>query len=192
MANSDIEIINYALSLLKEERITSLSSSTETERLVESVYSTARDVVLSSHNWNEATTRVILSPLSTKPVFGYEYQFQKPSDCIRIVDIMDSSGGELTKYSIEENNILTDKDVVMLRYVKRVTDPSLYTPYLCACIARKLAAELAFTFSGKAELSQYHANLYEQELSNARSLDASQGQQINTYNSNNYQFSILG
>lgn len=193
MASSNVEIINIALGYLKEERISALDGSTETARLAERYFAHARDRVFEEHIWNVCINRVQLAPLSTKPAFGFTSQFQLPSDpyCIRVVTVLDNSLTEIKNYSIEGRKLLCDESLINLIYVSRVNDPNLYSPMLVECIARRLAADLAFPITGSASQTSLHEDLYQRALAEARSLDATQGEKGVPYDNKNWLFNIF-
>lgn len=193
MALSNIEIINMALGYIKAGRITALDGSSEQARLAELYYNQSRDKVLEEHIWNVAIQRVQIAPLATKPAFGYANQFQLPNDpyCVRVVKVLDASMNEIKDYELESRRILCNESLVNLIYVGSVNDVSLYTPMMVECIARRLAADIAFTVTGTATVVQQQEQAYQMALSEARSLDASQGRKGESYVSNSLMISVL-
>ena len=177
MASSDIEICNISLGYLKAGRITAFDGSSEEAKYCERFYAQSRDQVFEEHNWNVLTTRVVLSPSSIIPAFGFTYQFPLPSDpfCIRITEIKDAGGTDITDYKIEGRYILANINQINLVYIGRVVDVTTYNPMLIACIARRLAADISFPLTGASSAVQLNEDLYKKQLDEARSLDTSQG-----------------
>lgn len=82
-----------------------------------------------------ALERRVLAPDTIAPAFGYAKRFAYPNDCVRVLgfgDIRDKTN----KYAIEGGWILTDdydedadaNITLNLRFVKDITDLTLYTP----------------------------------------------------------------
>ena len=97
--------------------------------------------------------RTSLAALSTAPAFGYLYQYQVPSDFLRIdmcddrypSTIMDNYiGTEYLDWLLEGNKILTDIDAPLkLRYIARIEDPNQWDVNFREALACRIAAELA-------------------------------------------------
>lgn len=135
---SEVDLVNRALSKLGATRITSLTDATTAARAVNHAYPFVRDAVLRAHPWNCTVARVQLAPLSTAPPFGYDYQYQSPSDCIKVLEVT-------TDYDwvVEGTAILTDEGTVLdVRYQKQVTDVNEFDSLLFEAIAARLAFEI--------------------------------------------------
>lgn len=105
MALTETEnLYNQALDLIGEHRIVEGQTATKQYLACQRNYAFARKEVMSSHLWNEAKTRVIIVQEATGPIFGYDYKYEKPSGCKRIVTINSEPEG----WEIEGNYILTD------------------------------------------------------------------------------------
>ena len=82
---SSVAVCNRALSKIGDELIIlSLDDNTKPARYCKALYADTRDFVLRSYPWRFALKRYVLAPLRDKPLFGYEYQFPIPSDCLRV------------------------------------------------------------------------------------------------------------
>src|ERR1700692_3849259 len=82
---SDVDIVNVALTLLGQQRITTLNDNVKAARSALAIYEIERDNELRSHLWNFAVKRINLPALTTPPVFGYFAAYQLPDDCIRVI-----------------------------------------------------------------------------------------------------------
>lgn len=150
MAESSVQICNYALTLLGKERINSLSEDSTTARACNAIYELVRDACLSEHEWGFATEYVSLgAPLSDEPLFEYDYQFTLPTDCLRVIktNLVDGSPWE-----ISNGKLLCDSDSVYVKYIKKEESPSLYSPAFSKYLAARLAEELAFPLTGSRTL----------------------------------------
>lgn len=134
-----VDICNRALTKLGEDRIIALTDNSKQAKACSHAYEFVRDAVLRMHPWNCTATRAQLAPLVTTPAFTYAYEYQIPSDALKILEVD-------TDYDwvVEGRKILTDEGTVLnIRYQKRETDPNQYDALLFEVIAAKLAYELA-------------------------------------------------
>lgn len=136
---SVVDIANRALDKVGHGSITSLSDGTKAANLVDRAWPIVRDQVLRSHPWNFAVTRVTTAPLSEAPAWGFTYQHELPSDCLRLLEVRDLSAGE---YQVEGDRILCDESVLYIRYIAQVTDPNTFDALFVNAVAAYLAVEL--------------------------------------------------
>lgn len=98
MALSGQEIIhNLALGHIGEFQVedTTASRALKQNQLCIRYYDQARDITVTGHPWNEAKDRVIIAQDDDKPIFGYDRQYTKPSDALRILLVNDSLGADV-------------------------------------------------------------------------------------------------
>jgi hypothetical protein len=89
MAASKLSLYNGALALLKERPLASLAENREPRRALDTAWDGgAVKACLEDGQWKHAKRTVMLdaSP-SITPGFGYQYGFDKPTDCVRIVGV---------------------------------------------------------------------------------------------------------
>ena len=95
-------------------------------------------MVLRSHPWNFANKRVELAQLTESPAFEYDFQFQLPADCLRVLKTDD----ELDIFKIEGRQLLSNNAIVKILYTSRIEDTtqfdSLFTETLSLMIGSKL------------------------------------------------------
>ena len=166
---SETDICNRALSRVGEARITSLTDDTKQARACNSAYAHVRDEVLRSHPWNSAITRTTLAKLSSSPAYGYDDQYQLPSDCLRVVEIYETK----LPWVVEGRKLLSDEGAPLsVRYVRREEDPNQYDPMLASAVAARLAIELCEELTQSNTKRERALVEYEQILSRARMADA--------------------
>ena len=98
MALSGQELLhNLALGLIGEFQVqdTAASRALKQNLLCIRYYSSARDLALRSHPWNEAKKRVIIAQTSDEPVFGYDGRYSEPTDSLRILSVNDTIGSDV-------------------------------------------------------------------------------------------------
>ncbi len=150
---SQIAIANRALTKLGAARIISLGDDNKQARAVSSMWDIVRDAELRAHNWSFSITRAALAASVDTPVFGFDYQFPFPEDCLRVltvgeyfpaVSLSDYRGSDEAPYRIEGRYILSNEAGPMyLRYVSCCEDVTQWDSSFVEAFACRLAAELA-------------------------------------------------
>lgn len=149
---SEVEICNRALHKLGADTIISLSDDNNRARVMNVAYQPVRDAELFRRRWKFSLKRASLAALSTAPEFGFLYQYQIPTDFLRLVeggdlltnvDLSDYRNGGPT-YAREGDKILTDYPAPLdIRYIARITDTSLFDPAFAEALSARLAMECA-------------------------------------------------
>lgn len=170
---SEVEICNGALEMLGDQSITSLDDNTTRAKLCKTFYPFVRDFVLRAHPWRCATKRYTCGLLAEVPVFGYTYQFQLPTDCLRVV-LLEDDEGDLS-WNREGDKILSESTNGNIIYIQSLSDPSKMDPMLVMAVMAKLAAILAHAITDKANLIGGLEDLYAKLLQDARSVNAQEG-----------------
>lgn len=173
---SVIEICNRALSnKLGESTITSLLDDSKAAKSVNLAYPYVRDLVLNLHVWNCTVDRATLAPLVAPPDHKYQYAYQQPADCIKILEV--DTDYDWVK---EGETILTDEgSSLLIRYQKKVTDPSCYGPLLIECIITRLAYDICEEITQSTSKKQELAQDFQRVLIAAKTLDAQEGSPSN-------------
>lgn len=174
---SKTDICNLTMARLGCENIISIDDDTKRAKTVKAVYDLIRDIVLSDHPWNLASTRASLALLSTAPAFGYTYAYQLPANpfCLRALGIVGTDFANVDptiEYKIEGRQLLTNASPCNIKYIARVTVEGAFTPSFCSAFSLRLAAEVAYKLTGNASLKSEIMKEYQVELSKAKSQDA--------------------
>lgn len=165
---SEVEICNMILVPLGVDRISSLTEETEGARKCNATYTNFRDQELSSHTWSFATYRVQLAQTTGTPAFGYDLEFQLPSDSLRIVNIDTMDYG----YKVEGDKLVTNYTTPYVRYIRRITDPNKFTqPFIEVLVARG-QYELCFALTGSKTLMTGLYEVYERKRRRAVAIDS--------------------
>lgn len=151
MANSATEICNLSLDLLSSDVVQNVVDPTNpTEEILKRWYDKSRRKALRSHPWNFAIKRVILSPSSTDPEFGWTYKFQTPSDFIRIATLEGSDGRQIWKdeYEFESNHILYNDSTINLRYIYDLEDVTKFDELFTDLLVCEIALGISYKATG--------------------------------------------
>ena len=179
MAVSKTSICNMALTPLGAQRIHDIGDdSDETAVLCRLYYDIIVDEVLRSHTWNCAIWFQSLASLSSDDddyllddYEEYDYQYTLPTDpkCLRVISIPEYPDYD---YEIVGDYLLCDLDEVVLKYVKRITDPTKFDALLVQSIAYRLAAELADRITNSSRTRDNMLKMYEWQLNRAQTVDS--------------------
>lgn len=172
---TETAVVNRALRRAGEARISAMTDAVPGAASARDIYDYERDSLLRSHPWNFATARYKLNRLADTPVFEFEYAYSLPSDFLRMVAVYDNDAGDGTvRYKMESLQasggdwhrvLLCDAEDVYVRYVRKVTDTSLFDPLFADCLVLKLASIFATDLTNSNTLMQ----LFEQKLRDVRS-----------------------
>ena len=171
---SQVGIVNLAYGKFGDLTIQAITDSTPQARAAAVLWNNVRDEVLSSYPWKFAIKRITLdTPDAETPEFGYDYQYTLPADCLKVMELYDSTAN----YVVEGGKLLCSDEEIYLKYIAQITDTSLYPPPFVASFAAKLAAELCPKRSGDKKTRLELLQEFELTISRAYKLDAIEGQQ---------------
>lgn len=171
---SQVDIANRALTKLGAARIISFGDDNKQARAVSSMFDIVRDAELRSHIWSFSVKRASLPALLSTPDWGFQFEYQLPSDSLRILMVNDIYPGPsledyrnqpVADYAIEGNKILADFAAPLkIRYSSRVSDTTQWDAMFVEAFACRLAMEMAEDLTqsnSKRELAQaeYMASL---------------------------------
>jgi hypothetical protein len=177
MANI-VEIGNFALGHVAEQRINTLDDTTEPARLVKlHVFQVIREL-LRSGKWKCARTPAELGRLTAAPLFGWQYAYQLPADFIRMVTLNDVDPDDVKEptFEIQGTTILTDEAEANLVYIRDLTvasgDVNAMDPLLTKAVVLELAARLAWPLQQSRTLKESLEESAERALRKALAADA--------------------
>lgn len=160
MAESKIQIANFALSKLGSRRIISLSEDTEEARVISATYDLILDEVLCEHEWSFAQKRAALAQLDTTlPMTddGVSIVYAKPPDIIKLNYV----NFEYATVKVESYGIVSNVNGLKLIYTYRNTDPTTYHPQFTTALAMRLASEIGFNLTESTSKAQALFEEYE-------------------------------
>lgn len=178
MATSSVAICNSALIKCGSDRISALSDAVIGAELCNEEYAKCRDDLLRAHPWNFAIANANLSsdatylPDSTSPDAGYSYRYLIPSDVLRLLLLNNEHD---TEWRVEGGYIYTDETTLVAKYIKQVTDTTLFDKNFEEVLALKIAKSISFRLTQSIPLTQDLNSRYEKALREARSFDGQEG-----------------
>ena len=157
---TDLEIANHALIRLGCETISSLTAANKRARTINTFLSSVRNEVLEQYQWDFATKRATITNNGTTPTFGYDYEYNKPGDLLRIIEVYDPNTSSFNPvnsygdsysagqaYKIEGDKILSDMESMDIVYIFQQDDGDSYSPTFDKVFYLTLAAEVCFTLA---------------------------------------------
>ncbi len=144
MSASKTSIASGALLANSQESLGSIEDQDPNAVMIRSIY----DLVvleLQTEDWFFNRTRLQLSKLAAAPDFGsWQNQFTLPADLTNIRSLADEVS-DIPKYAFEREGakILTNRDVVYMKYNHLVEDVGLWPPYFVSLVEAKLAYKIA-------------------------------------------------
>lgn len=127
---SKLTLMNGALAILGQRKISSLTEATESRRLLDDHYDKVVEYMLMVADWNFAGVSVsIEASVDVEPSFGYGYAFEKPDDWLRTVQLSANDRffpilgpGEYVDEAAYWN---ADCNPLYARYISNATDAGL-------------------------------------------------------------------
>jgi len=165
--NSKTEVVNNALIFLGQAPLQVVDNSTPAGTFAGALWNAALEETLRAHPWNFASSRDELSPLSDGPKFGYSYQFNKPSDLLRTLEIFNTKD-----FRNEKRKILANVSFLQIRYISKVEDLNVWDALAAAALARNLATKLAYPLTQSTAQQNAQWEMYAAVLQQARNVDA--------------------
>lgn len=147
--------------------IASLDDSSREAKACKVRYDACRRIVLRSHPWNCAMTRVVLAPTTDVVPFDFTASFQFPNDLLRVYSI-----DEDVEYRIEGRKLLCDESIVNMRYLIDLKDYTVMDDLLAESIGCYLAWDICYAVTGKNDVRDACWAQYRQILGLAKTIDA--------------------
>ena len=172
---SEVSICNSALLELGEDFITALTEDSKAARLCNLVYSEMRDELLRKYPWNFATERKEIGRLTSTPPFGFAYEYQLPSDCLRVLGT--NLGVEYSGviWKVEGRKLRSDMLFTHILYIRQETNTTLMDPLFRECLAARIAWKLAIPLTDDRQLANDMAAAFMGKVSSAYFNDAIEG-----------------
>ncbi len=148
---SETDLCNEALSLIGANIITGIDDGSINANHCARFYPTLRRSLLRSGSWNFAKQRVQLAMDAQAPVFQYAFAYTLPADYVKLVEYNGANLDPTTLalfqfralYKVENHKILTNDAVVLIVYIRDVTNPNDMDGLFYELISTWLASKLA-------------------------------------------------
>jgi hypothetical protein len=165
---TDISICNAALLMANASEINSFDDSTREARMCKALYETTKNFVMQKHPWSFTLFQEELAQTINTPLFDYRYEYQLPTDYLRILKIDTPPGNE---YRILKDKLLTDQTAVEVLYQK---DPgeAFYPAYFTRTVEFRMAELLSKALVQDENMAQIYQADYLLAIREARGIDS--------------------
>lgn len=170
MTISSTTICNLALYKVGAERISSLNEANKRARICKDIYALMRNATLRDHPWKFALKRVTLALTGNTPLYKWDYEYQLPSDYLRILSVYPQS-----THKIEGDKLLSDESTLKIKYIFREETEDNFDANFIEAFSLRLAAELAYPIVQSNSLKQSLLQEYQLFLQNAKSNSSQEG-----------------
>lgn len=191
IVQTNLEVANSALYDINVEPITCLDDPSKPARVIKAKFQGVIDEVMSTNDWNCNREYTLLNYASVNNLYGWEYAFTVPNDCLYVraiapIDSMSALTPEtikrLTGYSMTQDSsrlymkkgkyIFTNAPQVLLVYSRRIKDCSELPAYVAKAVAKCLASEIAYAITQDRQIRADQIGLYDAALRSARAANA--------------------
>jgi hypothetical protein len=170
MPITQVAICNLALSRAGQAPIQSLTQETRTAQLLNSIFPLVQDRVMSAHPWNFTIKRAAWTPNANTPVYEYDYEYDLPSDCLKVLSTENN-----TEHVIENRKLLSNESTLKVRFIYRNNSTNEWSAWFANVMAWALAEDVSYALNGASERTQQIHASYEKALKEDRSTDATEG-----------------
>jgi hypothetical protein len=172
---TETSVANEALSCLKQPAIIHIDADdSNTARIIRKFFASERDALLREYPWNFASTRALLQAQVQKPVFGFEYMYAMPHDCMAVRHLPDATNDD--DWKIEKRAILTDlAPPLKVIYTRFAYEVALWDALFRKAFARRLAVACGPELSADMELIKKAETEADEMLKKAYPSDAAEG-----------------
>ncbi|MCW1973471.1 UNVERIFIED_ORG: hypothetical protein FHW05_002319 [Pantoea agglomerans] len=162
----DVSLCNEVLIGLGARPIASFNENTDEALACSNLYPTARDDLLSRHDWPCAVKRVALSPDLEPPAFQYSQAFTLPGDCIRVLGVSETGpfARWIEDYRIESGKILCNCNPIGLHYIWRNDVVATWPAGLVSLFKLNLRWSLSYAITKDSGLEETARQVFMQQL----------------------------
>lgn len=173
MSDTAITLCSKALVKLGAKSITSFNEETTESEVASQLYETILQDLLSSYPWRFALQQVSLGRLQTTPLTDYQYAYQLPNNCLRILSAGQNTKSSGIKYRVVGTKLYANVPEVVLTYIEK-PDESTFPPFFVKALIANLASEFCLPLTESTTRTDYMRKIAAEELTQARLVDAQQ------------------
>ena len=154
---NDVDFVNLALNNLGAEPIVALEASDSAAAAIAiPIYQFTLEVLLSTHPWRFATSRVQLSRLVTTPAdVRFRYEYALPVNTFRVVRTSTTNDDwMLYRDPVSGYRRLYSSSASVFADIVTLPDSSLFPPHFQNALVAALTANLALPITRRAEVKQ--------------------------------------
>ena len=173
MSNTAITLCSKALIKLGAKSITSFEEETAEAEVANQLYESTLQNLLASYPWRFSLTQKTLTRLTEKPISDYQYAYQLPNDCVRVLSAGQNIKSSGLIYKIVGQKLYTNAPEVVLNYICR-PEENAFPAFFTDALISKLAAEFCLPLTESTTRTDYVRKMSESSISAARLMDSQQ------------------
>jgi len=168
---TETEFSNICLDAIGADRISALDDGTVNANRVALLLPLERDATLREHLWNFAIKRLTLV-VTTAPIAGFTYAYERDNDDLRILSINEDPEAI---WQVEGRTVVTDETTCVVKYIHRITNPTLWDPLFTSAFSLRLASKLALAVAHDMAYSIKLLEQYYAMIGQAQTIDGQEG-----------------
>ena len=173
MSDTAITLCSKALIKIGAKSITSFEEATTEAEVANQLYEPTLQNLLASYPWRFALTQKKLARLTEKPISDYQYSYQLPNDCVRVLSAGQNIKSSGLNYKIVGQKLYTNTESVVLNYIRR-PEENTYPAFFVDAFVGKLAAEFCLPLTESTTRTDYIKKMAESSIAAARLVDSQQ------------------
>lgn len=173
MTYTKIDLCARALVKLGASAIASFEEETAEAQVCAQLYEPTLESLLAAYPWRFALKKTTLARLIDKPSADYQYAFQVPKDCVRVLSAGNGFKSQGIDYKIVGKTLHTNANKVIISYISKL-DESNFPVFFCNALIAKLAAEMCLPLTESTSRTEYMYKRFEEELKTAKLTDSQQ------------------
>lgn len=138
------------------------------------VFENIAEQALRAHAWGFAQKFAVLARSVEEPAFGFNYAYNLPDDCLKVVDARCAHDlrSPKARYVLRGKRIYTNASPCNCRYIFREYDPGNWPPDFTDAVATRIAAEIIGLSGQRMSLVPQLLQIYQLSLTQAMAADA--------------------
>ena len=173
MSYTNIDLCSRALVELGANAISSFDETSTEATVASQLYQPTLENLLASYPWRFALKQKTLAKLQAKPLADYQYAFQLPNNCLRILSAGQNVKSSGLQYKIVGSCLYTNAPEVVLNYIEKPNE-SIFPPFFVKAFISQLASEFCLPLTESTTRTDYMRKIAAEELKQARLVDSQQ------------------
>ena len=173
MTYTKIDLCSRALVKLGAQTISSFDEATAEAKVCAQLYEPTVESLLAAYPWRFALVKTELARLVMTPTADYQYAYQLPNDCVRVLSAGNGGKSQGVEYKIVHRTLQTNADKVVISYIARPEEDT-FPPFFSNALIAKLAAELCLPLTESTSRTDYMYQRAEEEFKTAKLTDSQQ------------------
>lgn len=164
---TDLSICNTAITLVGADQIQAFDDESREAELCSAIYAGTKDALLTSMPWSFTLEQALLAKTANTPLFDYQYEFQLPSNSVRVITV-----DNLVKdYRIHQDKIFANTSELKILH-QIIPVESKFPPYFTRALELKMAELLAAALIMDENMSSMFEAKFVTQIRQARSIDS--------------------